>query len=425
MPSQRIQVSQVSISLPILNLILGVHRSGTSLLTHGLMAAGALVGDFVDYGDLDNPNGYAEHPAVCAFNNRLLAHLGASWDNWGFRAGSVDWDNSDLAPWRDEGAAILREAFHGPGPFVLKDPRCATLAPFWERVVPQAGFSLRRIIIVRDPAEVAESQRQRVARRPHEFPVIADAEPMAALWTVTMMECLTALSDDATLLVGHAGLRSDPAATLAAAARFAGLSPEPEILARFAAEGVRPELHRAGMTPDEAAASGDVWMRAARSLYADLVEGGLPRPLPAAEARALVEGQTKAAALLPGLPAVRASIARMQQVDATRRARLDALTKFIWPLSALSSHVAAKSLAQAVASAEELAESSDLPVSSFAFAFAYARLLVHSGQQSKALAWLDRIRPQFGHFDAFVQLETRLRDGLFKTSDTTATAPDR
>ncbi len=116
-------------------LILGVHRSGTSLLTHGLAAAGASPGTFDDIRDANNPDGYAEHPKVRHFNDRLLAHLGASWDNWGFRASEVDFDSPALAPWREEAATILRDIFEGPGPFVLKDPRIATLAPFWEGVV--------------------------------------------------------------------------------------------------------------------------------------------------------------------------------------------------------------------------------------------------------------------------------------------------
>lgn len=86
---------------PLLTLILGVHRSGTSLLTRGLIAAGAQAGDFTDIQDPDNPEGYAEHPAVRRFNDRLLAHLGAAWDNWGFQASTVDFDAPALAPWRD------------------------------------------------------------------------------------------------------------------------------------------------------------------------------------------------------------------------------------------------------------------------------------------------------------------------------------
>lgn len=383
----------------LLNLILGVHRSGTSLLAQGLIAAGADAGGFADVRDPDNPDGYAEHPVVRVFNDRLLAHLGASWDNWGFRAGQVDWEAPALAPWRDEAVALLRAAFPGDGPFVLKDPRCATLAPFWERVVPQAAFALRRILILRDPAEVGESQRQRVARRPHEFPVIADAEPMAALWAVTMAEVLVALADDATLLVSHAALLQHPVPVLAAAARFAGLPENPESVARFAAERVRPDLYRArvaaGAVPD------GPWMAAARACFADLMRDGTPRPLPRAEAAAIAAAQTAIAALLPSLPAVQDSIRRMKAVQADAQDRIAAFSRFLWAVVPLARTAPPAALAAALDSAMALADETDLPQSAFVFAHSVARLHLFAGRKAEGLAWIERIRPQFAHVPAF------------------------
>ncbi len=291
-----------------LNLILGVHRSGTSLITHGLIAAGAQAGNFTDIKDDDNPEGYAEHSEVRRFNEELLAHLGVSWDNWGFRASLVDFDTAAFNPWRENAIGILRNSFQGAGPFVLKDPRCATLAPFWERVIPQAGFELRRILIIRNPAEVAESQRQRALRRPHAFRVIAEAEPMAALWAVTMTELLTVLSDDATLLIEHSGLLADPAHTLAAAASFAGLTPSPEVLEDFAAKRVKHSLYRA--KADTAPTSPGPWMAMAQKLYSDLVSSGTPRILGMEEAQRIAHNQTQLTLLLSGLIAVRQSLSR-------------------------------------------------------------------------------------------------------------------
>lgn len=314
-----------------------------------------------------------------------------------------------MPPSRDEAAAILTAAFTGLGPFVLKDPRCTTLAPFWERVVPQAGFALRRILIIRDPAEVAESQRQRVARRPHEFPVIAESEPMTALWAVTMWECLQALSDDSTLLVSHADLLADPTATLTAAAAFVGLPPAEAAVARFVAEGIRPDLYRARLPPADPLVQEGVWMQAARALFADLMQGDLPRPLTAARARAHAAAQSRIAALMPGLPAVQASIARMLAVDGARRSRTEALYSLIWALAPLGAQASAPSLAAAIDRATTLAETSDLAQSSFAYAHTVGRLLLFAQRREDALAWLDRIRPQFGHLQAFAQLEQRVQ----------------
>ena len=393
-----------------LTLILGVHRSGTSLLTQGLMAAGAQVGAFAEYRDPHNPEGYAEHPLVRQFNDRLLARLGVSWDNWGFRASTVDWDAADLGPLRDAAVAILQAAFAGPGPFVLKDPRCTTLAPFWERVIPQAGFALRRILILRDPVEVAESQRQRAIRRPHEFSVIATAEPMAALWAVTMTECLAALPDDATLLLGHADLLAAPAATLTTAARFAGLAADADRIARVLADGVKPALYRARSSLADPGTGDGVWMQAARHLFDDLLQGGLPRPLPRAAARAIAARQPRIAALQPGLAAVQASIAQMLAVDAARQSRSTAFNLMIWSLAPLGAWAPGPALSDAIDRALALADSSDLAQTSVAFVHTIGRLLLFAGRRSEALAWLDRARPQFGHMEALVQLEQAILD---------------
>lgn len=392
----------------MLTLILGVHRSGTSLLTRGLLTLGAKGGDFADSHDPHNPDGYAEHPAVRQFNDRLLAHLGASWDNWGFQASLIDWDATNLSSWRAEAAALLRGIFVGSGPFVLKDPRCTTLAPFWERVVPEAGYALRRILIVRDPAEVAESQRQRVLRRPHEFPVIAEAEPMAALWAVTMIEFLQAVSDDATLLVGHAGLLGAPGETLAAAAAFAGLVPHKADIAKFATEGVKPELYRSRPTNADFGGKDGVWMQAAHTLFADLTRAGNPRVLTMADARSIADTQTALAALLPGLPAVRSTIARMQAVETERRSRSEALNQMIWSLGPLCAWAPAAALDRAIDQAMALAERTDLAQSSFAFAHTVGRQLLFRGRRADGLVWMDRIRPQFGHLSTFSQLEQKL-----------------
>lgn len=384
-------------------LILGVHRSGTSLLTNALVAAGASAGDFNDTKDADNPDGYAEHPEVRGFNDRLLTHLGASWDNWGFRASTINFDTDSLSPWREEAAGILQAAFRGSGPFVLKDPRIATLLPFWELVIPAAGFQLRRIIILRDPAEVAESQRQRVERRLHDFPVISGSEPMTALWTVTMYEVLTALADDATLLVSHADIIANPEPTLAAAVAFSGIKADNKRIADFSDRGVKPGLYRSRAG---ASASADgVWMTAARGLFYDLVRSGTPRLLSVIEARLAADRQHSLALLMPGLSAVRESIARIRAAQIERQSQIVALERFIWAISPLAARSAEAHGENAIARATAVVEDTNLAHASFAVAHTVAQLLMFSGKIAEAEAWLESIRPRFGQTEAFLSLE--------------------
>lgn len=386
-----------------LTLVLGVHRSGTSLLTNALLATGASAGEFNDTRDADNPDGYAEHPAVREFNDRLLAHLGASWDNWGFRASTIDFDADSLAPWREEASGILQAAFPGYGPFVLKDPRISTLLPFWERVVPAAGFQLRRILILRDPAEVAESQRQRVERRLHDFPVIAGSESMAALWAVTMYEVLASVADDAMLLVSYADIIANPGPTLASAAAFSGIEADSDRIADFASHGVKASLYRS--RAGSFASAGGVWMTAARGLYDDLARSGTPRIIPVAEARLTVDRQHGLVPLMPGLSAVRESIARTRIAQVERQSQVAALEQFIWAIAPLAVRSAESHGETAVARATAVVEDTDLAHASFAVAHTLAQLLMFYGKISETEAWLESVREQFGETEAFLNLE--------------------
>lgn len=387
-----------------ITIVLGVHRSGTSLLTRALIGMGSQAGAFGDIFDADNPDGYAEHPSVRKFNARLLEHLGASWDNWGFQASVVDWDSSELVAWHDEAVKLLQQVFDGSGPFVLKDPRVATLAPFWERVVPLAGFEMRRLIILRDPAEVAESQMQRVARRPYEFPVIAALEPMAALWSVTMFEVLSALRDDATMLVSHAQLIAEPACVLATIAPFAGLSANEDMVAELALQGVKPELHRARVVE----VSNGRWMEVARAFFDDFDPSLCPRPLLQAEAVEILRRQTKLTPMLAGLSAVRDSIRRMNENNVQRQHIVTDISRIAWMLAPLTPFAPKEVLSNVIEQAELLARETSIERTSLVFGHTLTRLYIQAGRLDEAALYLDHIRPYFGHIHVFHKLEQEL-----------------
>lgn len=331
-------------------LVLGVHRSGTSLLTSGLAAAGGYLGDVVTNRDQDNPEGYFEHPDVRQFSERVFTRLGGSWDNWGLHAPALGLDGPGFADLRAEAGTRVRQIAEAAGGrvTVLKDPRVATLLPFWEAAIAEAGLTVRRVLIVRDPAEVAESQRQRAMRNPAFAPIIAEVEPMAALWAVTMHGLLMSLRDDATLLVRHDDLYADPVGTLAAAAGFLGLVPAPGALGAFVDRTFHPELRRARPPAGhaEAAKGRPDWLALARRLFVALSRGAPgARPLTASAARDIARAQRALADRMPLLHAVRASLARLghpppevrerNRLVASRedQAVAQALRHFVWTLS--------------------------------------------------------------------------------------------
>lgn len=409
---------------PLFVLVLGVHRSGTSFLTAGLQALGCGLGGFADTCDVDNPTGYFEHPDVRDFNDRVLRALGVTWDNWGFHAPAQDWDAPALAPLQAEAGALLARLFPGPGPHAMKDPRIATLLPFWERVLADAGVDLRRILIVRRPDEVAESQRQRVARRPEAFDAIGGGEAMAALWAVTMHGVLATLPDDRTLLLSHAALYADLSGTMAACGAHLGLAVNPRRIADFAARLPDPRLRRASGAPPVRGP----WADIARDLWQSLGQG--PARLSRVRARAIVAGQHRLTAELAGLGAVRASLSRLSDRRAQDAAALSALRRALWvmggaagalpvdtagalmgaldrigappaeaPLASLTAHLAHRAEGAAAAEARLRALHSAAPDDPTAWALLLGHLRATGGADAAAFA--DRAHRRFPYQSDF------------------------
>jgi hypothetical protein len=130
--------------------VIGVHRSGTSMVARLLSECGIDFGKRTDLEARDsfNPEGYWEDPRFVAVNERLLAASGGDWD---FPA-PLSLVDSDAEKAR---AAKLVEPRGRP--WGWKDPRTSLTLPFWRELLPD----LRAVICVRNPLEVAGSLRQR------------------------------------------------------------------------------------------------------------------------------------------------------------------------------------------------------------------------------------------------------------------------
>jgi len=126
-----------------------------------LAAAGVYLGvetDFLEAREGENADGFREHFGFNALNERLLEHLGAGWDpprmaeNWEARG--------DLEPFREEAVLLADRMGRSAGPgghWGWKDPRSSITIPFWRSLLPDAKV----VVCVRDPADVAASQRKR------------------------------------------------------------------------------------------------------------------------------------------------------------------------------------------------------------------------------------------------------------------------
>jgi hypothetical protein len=108
----------------------------------------------------NNPRGFWEAQELNAFHDELLAAAGSSWDDW-TRLGS-DWLATGVAGrFRARLLAFLEANFGGSHLFVIKDPRMCRVVPLWRSVLREFGATVRVVIPVRNPMEVAASLASR------------------------------------------------------------------------------------------------------------------------------------------------------------------------------------------------------------------------------------------------------------------------
>ena len=154
---------------PLALVVLGSHRSGTSVLTRALSELGATIPDGLLEASEDNPDGYFESRRIVQLNNELLGTAGLSWFHdaplpQGFL------NTRAVRRLHRRALEILREEFQGSSAFALKDPRLSRLVPFWARALADFGADPHWILMLRHPLEVASSLERR-----KDMPAQADA----------------------------------------------------------------------------------------------------------------------------------------------------------------------------------------------------------------------------------------------------------
>jgi hypothetical protein len=138
--------------------VLGMHRSGTSLVAGILRQLGVDLGQDEDFlpPDPNNQGGYFELADVVEINNEILSQHDGSWDD--LPELPRGWEQSDqLAHARDRARRALGRRFAGSAQWAWKDPRTCITLPFWQRLVS----GLRYVICLRNPVDIAHSLRSR------------------------------------------------------------------------------------------------------------------------------------------------------------------------------------------------------------------------------------------------------------------------
>jgi hypothetical protein len=191
-------------------VVLGMHRSGTSLIGEALHRWGAF-GRAKEClpSDQWNARGYWELSPLVNFNERLLRETGATWN---FPPNQRD--DSRLVElarqpaYKEEALNLLASMkTESPGSWFWKDPRLSLLLPFWQKI----WGDVRYIICVRDPLEICRSLQKRDGLS---FPV------SILLWQRYMLSILEWTRNAPTLAIKYSSMLQHPASECARLSRF-------------------------------------------------------------------------------------------------------------------------------------------------------------------------------------------------------------
>lgn len=142
-------------------VVLGMHRSGTSVLTGCLHLLGVNLGhSLMPPAEGQNKAGFWENIDLVTVHDILLRDLGCNWNMVG--ALPVEWLESEAAEKaRTSIRRLIEEHYLGQGMWAVKDPRMCRLMPLWLPILKEMGCTPAFVVTVRHPLEVARSLAKR------------------------------------------------------------------------------------------------------------------------------------------------------------------------------------------------------------------------------------------------------------------------
>ena len=142
-------------------IVLGMHRSGTSLVTRVLNLLVVFLGTRLMAPFASNPKGHWEHADIAPIHDRLLLSIAErEWhtvlpmpDQW--------WLDPNVRPFRAEILSVLTRDFSDSPFWGIKDPRMCRLLPLWKPILADMNCQPYFVHVTRNPCEVAASLERR------------------------------------------------------------------------------------------------------------------------------------------------------------------------------------------------------------------------------------------------------------------------
>ena len=201
--------------------VLGMHRSGTSLVARLLNVLGVELGptEHLMRPSSANPAGHWESRLIKEINDEILQLHGGSWHEPPELP--PGWERAaELAELRRAARELVEADFSGFDLWGFKDPRNSLTLPFWQRVLGP----MRYVVCLRNPLDVAQSLR---AREEESIPI----DQGLRLWLRYVTSALAATASHPRHFVFYEDLMADPAPAVAELGRHVGRGEDAEVRA--------------------------------------------------------------------------------------------------------------------------------------------------------------------------------------------------
>jgi hypothetical protein len=144
-------------------LLLGMHRSGTSVAAQAFARAGLPLGERLALEPVpDNLAGYWEDEDIVRIHSALLVARFGERQDFGIHGleeavGTGSPPPPSVEQAREQLLSVLFARLAGSSAFGFKDPRTARFLPLWNEIAHEIGADLMPVLLLRAPAAVAAS----------------------------------------------------------------------------------------------------------------------------------------------------------------------------------------------------------------------------------------------------------------------------
>ena len=245
-------------------LVIGMHRSGTSMCANILHSMGADMAEAA-YAAPGNAKGHWERPKLVDINDAIFGFFSRAWTAPSHVLDMPQYwlDDPRVQELRARASSWLGQQLGSGRPFGFKDPRTTRLLSFWRQVFDDVGAAPRYVLCVRDPAQVARSlaARDGMDRGQAEYRWLSyNVEAIRAVaglpvCIVPYEHWFERRAETAERLAAHVGLPTPPPEALGrvidAELRHDGAIPPPPPPSRTACTAPSPAMrNKAGLAPN-------------------------------------------------------------------------------------------------------------------------------------------------------------------------------